>query len=242
MDKFFAAVCNIFQVQSWLYKSFTICGIAFIVIWVFWTFLIIAKSSLQTSEAIEELREKAIWTKTNGGDRRSYERLLAWVREPKNAVIKDQLISAIEEIESRYAANIMQSDMDNSESHGFGRFISKPSDPPNKAGFEESTGFSAQNVISHLTMKWWQERARAAAILRNIKTAPDKETINKERLFKNLVKCMEPEENSLFVAKMAFETYKSLTSFNPKSNDVFAFGEAIEDWKKRKEEILKIGF
>ncbi|MBI3618395.1 MAG: hypothetical protein HY210_09360 [Candidatus Omnitrophica bacterium] len=92
----------------------------------------------------------------------------------------------------------------------------------------------------------WQERGRAASILRNIKTASDKDRINedatiKEQLFDKLIERLNPEkENSLFVAKMAFETYKDLTGFS--SDGVFDFAGAIKDWETRKDEILKINF
>ena len=61
--------------------------------------------------------------------------------------------------------------------------------------------------------------------------------------FETLIDRMKPEkEVSLYVAKMAFETYKNLANFNPDSHDVLNFERAIEDWKNRKEDIIKIIF
>lgn len=108
-------------------------------------------------------------------------------------------------------------------------------------GFENSTGFSAGNVLSHLSPeRRMDERARAACLLRNIKTAPDKDSIDKRVLFGRLISFMGAKEASLCVSKMALATYADLTGFSPKG--VFDFEGAEKDWKNRKDEILKINF
>ena len=146
-----------------------------------------------------------------------------------------QLLSAeIERVKGEYRVNIMRENIDR------WTLICKPHKNCN-GGFEEPIGFNAQNVLDHLAPdKRWDERARAACLLRNIKTAAGKDQLNKGEPFEKLVKHMGPEENSLCVAKMALETYKDLTGFQSKGDGIFDFDEAIADWKIRQTEILRL--
>ena len=102
---------------------------------------------------------------------------------------------------------------------------------------------NAKNVFYHLTERIWTERARAACLLRNIKTAQYKDQVDKEKFLETLVFLMKEEnEKSLFVSKMALDTYSELTGFQ--LSGVFDFDGAINDWKNldRKKEILKANF
>ena len=190
--------------------------------------------SLPSADEITALgRRAAPGNNEYGGDRRSYQRLLHWKGTVNDPVRKDWIITEIERVEKSYPIDVMRLNIDN------WRYICKPHVNCTQ-GFENPTGFSAQNVINHLTRDLWQERARAACILRNIKTAPDKGSVNKEDFYKKLVGLMGEKENSLCVSKMALETYKDLTGFS--SDSVFDFEGAIKDWEKRKDEILKADF
>ncbi len=201
-----------------------------------------ADPTTANAEMIEKLKKSSMWSPSEKGDRRSYARLISWRDKAEDSAVKDLLISAIEDIENYYAIDIMQLHID-PVPNIFGQCICKKSIPPCTAGFEPPEGFDALNVMDHLTRMWWQERGRAASILRNIRTAQGKDQINKEQLFEKLIERLDPgKENSLFVAKLAFETYKALTGLSPRSNNVFAFEEATKHWLGNKEEILKINF
>jgi len=208
-------------------------------------------SLIPTLETIRQLGYLSIWT-NDGGSRQSYETLLSWEKdEGIEPNLKRQISSEIKRIQEKYYIVPMRRVIDN-EDGGIltWRWICKCKSNPEARdcsnGIEPPKGFAAANVIAHFYKTApetpWQERARAACILRNIRTAYNKDGINKREFFERLVVLMSENERSLCVSKMAFETYKDLTSFRPKSNDVFAFEEAIEDWKQRKEEVLKIDF
>lgn len=197
------------------------------------------ESNLPSADEIAaEGRRAAPWHNEYGGARRSYQRLLHWRDTINSSVRKDWVIIEIERVEKSYPVDVMRINIDNPLFWGY---ICKPHVNCTQ-GYENSTGFSAQNVISHLgsNRDLWRERARAACILRNIKTAPDKDFVNKEDLYERLINLMGKKENSLCVAKMALETYKDLTGF--RSSGVFDFEGAAKDWQERKEEILKRDF
>src|SRR3989338_2068367 len=193
-------------------------------------------SSLPSTDKITAFgRRAAPWNNEYGGDRRSYLRLLYLKDTITDAVRKDWVTTEIERVEKSYPVDVMRLNIDN-----WG-VICIPHFNCSK-GYENSTGFSASNVINHLGFNrdLWQERARAACVLRKIKKTPDKGSVNKESFYEKLISLMGEKENSLCVSKMAFETYKDLTGFP--SDGVFDFEGAIKDWKKRKEEILKTNF
>ncbi len=197
----------------------------------------------QTPEMIKILKSNAMWSveESQQGDRRSYLTLLSWASNPRDLVTKNLIATAIEEVKDAYGQTDVVRQHIEPVRNPHRWWICKESVPPCHDGFEEPTGFKAQNLINHLSRSLWQERGRAASMLRNIKTAPDKDQINKEQLFDKLIERLNPaKENSLFVAKMAFETYNDLTGFS--SDGVFDFAGAVKDWEKRKDEILKINF
>ncbi len=188
-------------------------------------------------EEIKVLEKQAMWNYEDGGDRRSYQRLLNLLNTVTDSVKKDLIITAIDRVENSYAPNVMELNFDRLG------YICKPNAIPDCSnGYEEPTGFLAGNVLDHLAPeKLWYERARAASLLRNIRTATGKNNINKEVLYEKLINAMkEDKENVLGVSKLAFESYKALTGFP--SNKVFDFNGAINDWNQRKEQILKINF
>lgn len=186
-------------------------------------------------EITAEGRRAAPWHNEYGGVRRSYQRLLHWRDAINDPIRKDWIITEIERVEKSYPVDVMRLNIDR-----WGYICVQHADC--KKDYEPPTGFSAQNAISHLGFNrdLWQERARAACILRNIKTSPDKDSIDKKKLYEALIRHMNDQEPSLTVSKMALETYKDLTGFV--SDGVFDFAGAIKDWEKRKEEILKINF
>lgn len=181
------------------------------------------------------------WHNKYGGQRQSYEELLSWEKKERNPEIKNKISAEIDRLEEIYDPRIMVPTIE--QHNSICKFITKPNVPACAWGFEPPIDYDAKNVFHHLTEKIWTERARAACLLRNIRTSRNKDEVNKEELFNRLIERLDPEkEKSLFVAKMAFETYKYLTGFRPESNEVFGFEDVIEDWEQRKEEILKIGF
>lgn len=186
---------------------------------------------------IKYLGDMSMWHNAYGGDRRSYTKLLNWQSATKNSIVSSLLSTEIERVKDQYRVNIMRENIDR------WNLICKPHAIPSCGqGYENPKGFSAGNVLAHLSPeKRWDERVRAACLLRNIGAALGKESINKEELFEKLVKHMDPKiENSLCAAKMALETYKDLAKFS--SKDVFDFSAAIKDWETRKAEILEISF
>ncbi len=175
---------------------------------------------------IGQLGDRSRWQNAYGGDRSSYEALLS-LKEKIKDIERNKIVSTeIKTIESVYSPDIMTITMDNFPT------ICQLSDPPCTKGFEPSIGYNAVNVFKHLDRPLWTERARAAALLRNIEKSPNKESVDRKALYEKLVKLMKKEESSLFVSKMAFETYKELTGFS--TDGVFNFESAILDWEQRK--------
>lgn len=188
-----------------------------------------------SSPSFEEIREsekEATWNISNGGDHRSYLRLLGF-RKTEDATKKELVMSAIERVENSYRTDIMTINIQNF------LCICKSNARCPEDGYEPITGFSANNITNHLTPdRHWRERARAACLLRNLKASPDKNEINKEILYERITNSM--KDNNLSVSKMAFETYKELTGFT--SPGVFDFDKAAAHWEENKDEILKINF
>lgn len=192
---------------------------------------------IPSPEKIAYYRKRAEWLNDYGGDRRSYEILLSWKKKIKTPEVNELLLTEIERLESVYSLDIMILTIENH--HSICKFITKPGINPCSEGFEPPIGYDAKNVFQHLNRPLWTERARAACLLRNIDRSPNKDEVNKEELCDKLVKLMEKEsENSLFVSKMAFETYKILTGF--RTTGVFDFDKAIEDWKQRKSNLYSV--
>lgn len=195
-----------------------------------------SKTLRPTLNQINKLGTRALWRNSYGGDRASYSLLLDWQKKIKDRDIQKILMAELKRIEGEYTMSIMVP-------HVQGLQCLCKMAAPNKPcsnGFEQPTGFLALNVIDHLSStKRWDERIKSACFLRNIKTATDKNNIDKQLLYSRLVNIMK-EDGSLGVSKMAFETYKELTGYS--SNGVFDFDGAIKDWDQRKEDILKKDF
>lgn len=186
---------------------------------------------IPTPDKIANYRKRAEWLNDYGGDRRSYEILLSWEEKIKNPEISGILLTEMERLKSVYGADIMTIVIENNRS--ICKFITEPGVSPRAEGFEPPIGYNARNVFQHLDRPIWTERARAACLLRNIEKSPNKDEVDKKEVCEKLVNLMKKEkENSLFVSKMAFETYKNLTGFY--SLGVFDFGKAIKDWEQRK--------
>lgn len=193
-----------------------------------------AGSSLPSADQITALGKRALWSNEYFGSREAYSQLLDWRNSIKDSMTSKLLSAEIKRVEDDYRTDIMRLHIDR------WRLIWVPH-VDGKDGFVKSEGFLAGNVLAHLSPnRRVDERARAACILRNIKTSPDKDTIDKKELYEKLISHMGDRETSLTVSKMAFETYKDLTEFS--SDGVFDFEGAAKDWEKRKDEILKINF
>ncbi len=193
-----------------------------------------SNGSLPSADEITALGRRALWSNEYWGSREAYSQLLDWKNSIKDPKTSKLLSAEIKRVEDDYRSDIMRSHIDR------GQVIWVPH-VDGKYGFVKSEGFEAGNVLAHLSPnRRVDERARAACILRNIKTSPDKDSVNKEDLYEALIRHMDDQEPSLTVSKMAFETYKDLTGFS--SDGVFDFAGAIKDWEKRKDEILKINF
>jgi hypothetical protein len=205
-------------------------GLVVILLMIFFgipTYILLFKPQIPTPDNIRELNIQALWPNSSyGGNRQSYLILLNWKVKVKNPEIKKLIYGAIKNIESYYATDIMTLFIERQIA------ICKYSVPPCSEGYEPPIGYNAKNVFEHLSRPLWTERARAACLLRNIETSSHKDQIDKKELCSKLINLMKENENSLFVSKMAFETYKSLTGFS--SPGVFDFDKAIEDWNKRK--------
>ncbi len=190
---------------------------------------------------ISQLGDLASWNNKFGGLRQSYEELLSWHKREGNIKIKERIFTEIKRLEEIYDPRIMLPTIE--QPVAICKFITEPNVSPCAWGMEPPIGYDAGNVLHHITEKIWTERARAACLLRNIKTSQHKDKINKEELFDKLTSLMKQEnENSLFVSKIALYTYSQLTGFS--SSGVFDFEGAINDWRnpERKKEILKIDF
>ncbi len=173
------------------------------------------------------------WRDYLGGMRKSYDLLLSWKSQIADSETKSILNDVLKEIENIYGNPAITFSIER-----FG-YICKFADPPCSKGYEPITGFDSIAVFDHLTEnKLWQERARAACLLRNIKTSPNKKEMDKHKLklFNTLINHMKKEsESHLVVSKMALDTYSELTRFIP--SGTFDFEGAIKDWEnpKRKE-------
>ncbi len=175
-----------------------------------------------------------VWGDQYGGSRKSYEILLAWGEKESNPLIKNLLDGELKNIKNTYKSDVMGAIVE--EIHA----VSREAKPPWSEGKEPKKGFNAQNVITHLTRDLWTERARAARLLYNIRTSPDKKSVNKTEAYNTLTNLMKESEPSLVVSRMALKTYSELTEFKPLG--VFDFERAIEHWEENKEEILKKDF
>ncbi|MCK5608728.1 hypothetical protein KAR91_43020 [Candidatus Pacearchaeota archaeon] len=193
--------------------------------------------TINKAEKLEELSNPY----NNGGSFESYLILLSMRNQENDPETKKILSSKIKKLESLYIPHPLQMNIHTI----YPNYICKQH--VNCREFEPKKGFDAPNVISHLGFQHWQERAKAAAMLMDIRTAKNKDLVNtekgKEDLFQKLVDIMNHEkENSLYAAKMAFETYKNLSNFNPASIGVLDFDKAIKNWENNKPDILKITF
>lgn len=188
-------------------------------------------AEIPTPDKIANYRKRAEWLNDYGGDRRSYEILLSWQKKIKNPEIAGIILTEMERLKSVYSADVMTLVI--SKQPAICKFIIQPGVRPCAEGWEPLIGYNAINVFQHLDRPLWTERAKAACLLRNIEQSPNKDGVDKNALCEKLVNLMKKEnENSLFVSKMAFETYKELTKFS--SPGVFDFNKAVEDWEKRK--------
>ena len=174
----------------------------------------------------------------NGGSFESYLILLSMENQENDKEIKRILSSKIKKVESLYIPHPLQMNINVL----YPNYICK--EHVNCSQFEPKKGFDAPNLVSHLGYEHWQERAKAATMLMNIKTAKRKDLVNtekgKEDLFQKLADIMNSKkENSLYAAKMAFETYKNLANFSPDSIGVLDFNKAIENWETKKSKILQ---
>ncbi len=194
----------------------------------------------QAIDKIEKLKELAN-PYNDGGSFKSYLNLLSMKSQELDPEVYDVLLETIKKVESWYTPHPLQMNIHTI----YPNYICRAGTSNCGLGFEPRTGFDAPNVISHLGYQHWQERAKAAAMLMDVEDAKNKDlTIQeKEDLFERLIARMDPEtEPSLYAAKMAFETYKKLANFNPPSVGVLEFNKAIEDWQKRKHDILETVF
>lgn len=194
----------------------------------------------QAVDKIEKLKELAN-PYNDGGSFKSYLNLLSMKSQELDQEVYNVLLETITKVESWYTPHPLQMNIHTI----YPNYICRAGTSNRGLGFEPQTEFDAHNVISHLSYQHWQERAKAAAMLMDIKNAKNKDLTveEKESLFKKLVARMDPEtEFSLYAAKMAFETYKELANFNPAPVGVLEFNKAIEDWGKRKLDILEITF
>lgn len=195
----------------------------------------------QAIDKIEKLKELAN-PYNDGGSFKSYLNLLLMKDQKLDPEVHDVLLETIKKVESWYTPHPLQMNIHTI----YPNYICRAGTSNCGLGFEPQTGFDARNVISHLSYQHWQERAKAAAMLMDIKNAKNKDLtdkVEKEDLFEKLVARMDPEtEPSLYAAKMAFETYKNLANFNPAFVGVLEFNKAIEDWKNRKQDILEAAF
>jgi len=176
----------------------------------------------------------------DGGSRNSYSSLLN-MEKSDNPTMKKLASDAVKTIKNAYDGSNINVMVLNIERWGY---ICRWSVPPCANGYEPSIGYNAKNVFDHLDYKKWQERARAACLLRNVDSTINthRDQVDKKEFCDKLVNLMGEQEPSLFVSKMALETYKALTGFS--SLGVFDFEGAIKDWEnpERKEKILKINF
>lgn len=196
----------------------------------------IAKNNYPDLNLINLYKFQSLWD-TNvgfyeGGKRNSYLSLLD-MKKSDDPVIKKLASDAVEVIKNAYDGSNINVMVINIERWGY---ICKWSPPPFCTdGYEPAIGYNIKNVFDHLSFGKWQERARVACLLRNIDypTNTHRSDVTKKEVREKLANLMGEQEPSLFVSKMALETYKALTP-DFKSSGVFDFKEAIEDWEQRK--------
>jgi len=179
---------------------------------------------------IAELADRALSGKTkNCGDRSIYENLINCFDQTENLEIKRQ----IQRIKNDYRTSILVPSIDDVWSVcQYGAMIG------NKCTkVEPLEGFISKNVVEQLDIENYPRcttRARAASILRNIKTAPDNDKRDMNEVLETLVFIMS-EDPSLLVSKLALDRYSQFTGFSP--SDVFDFKNAIDNFNEK----IKLG-
>lgn len=186
---------------------------------------------VRTTTEILNLGNQTRW-QMNGGDLKSYNALLLLQKEVKNDALRGILTEQINSVNSSYNADDLWRAAD---SLPYICQYSLSGELPCVRGLEPVEGFNAVNIYQHLTelYKLWPEHARAASLVRKIETSPNKDDVIPSDINKELVRLMQDENEKMMVRKIAFETYKYLNQFHPKSDGIFDFYTAIEDCKTK---------
>jgi len=185
--------------------------------------------SLSTHISILQLIDQAMW-QHNGGNRSSYLILKKLQKDPQ---LKKSLDLQISNIENSYEGVITKIYVERLPV--VCNYVTTPGGLPCSEGLATKDNLQIFNLINHLNPKLaplWQERAKAAYLLRFIENAKDydayKEEAKRKQIYEELINRMKEEnEVSLLVSKMALDTYRSLTK--SKSGGVFDFESVINN-------------
>jgi len=197
----------------------------------YWLDLVLNKSKDCPKDILEiaQLADRALWERaTNCGDRAIYNNLIKCYEKTENSELKKQ----IKRIKDDYKTSILVPRVD-----AITAVCQYGGMRGDKCIAKEPTeGFFAQNVVDHLDVKKYSRctsRARAACILRNIKTADKKEDVNMSKVVKTLIFIMK-NDSSLLVSKLALDRYSQFTGFSP--SGIFDFRGAIDHSDERKKQ------
>lgn len=178
---------------------------------------------------IVELADRALRNTKNCGDRDILEKLKACLSSPDIANLHAEITKQIKRVEIDYRNNSL--------------FVSRIDALPevcqlgsfngNTCEVEPSEGYNAINVVNHLDSEQFPNcptRARALALLRNIKTSFNKADINMTDIISRIIFILK-NDDSLLVSKLALDRYSQFTGYNPIG--VLNFDDAIRDWENK---------
>jgi len=185
-------------------------------------------NKVEKTAEILSLSARVNW-QANGGDYNSYKTLLSLQNEIKNEDLNNFIIAKINAIKNIYDVDTIRKVADSL------LYICQYSVPPCAKGIEPVEGFNAKNIYEHLTesYKLWPEHARAASLIRNRETSPNKNDVSLSDINKELVRLMKDENEKLLVRKLAFEAYKDLNPSSPKSEGIFDFNSVIKHFEEK---------
>ena len=176
-----------------------------------------------------QLADRALWEGTKEcGDRTIYEDLRKSLNQKEIPEVRKVITVQVERIENDYKDSILAPRVD-----AIPAVCQQGTMQGASCRIEPVEGFLAKNVVEHLEVGKYHRctsRARAAGILRNIKTAVDKDEIDMTKLLETLVFIMR-NDPSLLVSKLALDRYSQFTGFLP--SNVFDFEAAIDDFEMR---------
>jgi hypothetical protein len=182
--------------------------------------------------SVSQIGDRCMWNSPQGGDYNSYLALKRLGLEIDSETVKKAISNQLRRVYDMYKTEV--------KDYYIRRQFAICKQGSDCREVEPEQGYSAKNVIGHLSRYMWIERAKAAYLLRciTLKQLND-DQLKWEDVFKPLISVIGETEWSLSVRKTALDTYSQLTGFKASSINIFDFDGALEHWNKFGPEILK---